>query len=871
MKKHHTFSRYIFLVLLILQSLTLIVVAGVLHALLVRSIDREYHNEINTKMAEFRYFLKDRQEQIQTRLEELSANNGIKVALMLEMADKVIDVVTSMYPAANGVTYYICNTSDVFLPAPSKEHLFLTRMSLKSRLESDQATLQLNPSGRPTLSVFIRPIVRKESFLGQAVGVYDLAVDRDWAENLQTYSNYRLFREAPEGLVDIKAGLLLPCNDQQKSNLGKSNAVIRVENFVVMALEGYPHLYWAADTMPLAEKKRQLTTNILLLCIPLLGLALTASFMIVKKVTSPLNYIAEDARQITHGASGHYLDENKIKHIEFLELAKALNKALARIQRRNEQLVQLNRELQDEIGERKQLSEALAKREKQIRTLQDNIPIGLFRTTPEGRMIYANPAGLNIFGYRNLDEIQHVDFKDLYEHQTDRRKTLDQLNEHGIIEGMRVRLRRKDGKLFWAELHIKKVTGAHPGKIYLDGTVQDISLQIEAQNEKKQLEDQLRHAQKMETIGTLAGGIAHDFNNILASITGYSELALEDSQPDTIQRENLKCVLIAAQRAADLVGQILTFARQTDTEKIAVKVHVVLEEALKLLHSTLPSTIKIEKHIRTTSAVMAAPSQLHQVIVNLCSNASHAMQSTGGVLTIELAEIELDRASLYAGHLVSGGPYVKLRISDTGHGMAPDIMERIFDPYFTTKKPGEGTGIGLSVVQGIVRAHGGFLSAESHPGKGATFNVFLPRIDNKELPRTPQASRIVGGKERILLVDDENHIVYMGQQILERLGYRVTPCSKATEAFELFKASPDQFDLVIADITMPQMTGDLLAKKITAIRPEMPIILWTGHTDRLGQIESSKSGANAIVYKPMSKSKLAKTIREVLSGHNGTQ
>jgi signal transduction histidine kinase/ActR/RegA family two-component response regulator len=435
---------------------------------------------------------------------------------------------------------------------------------------------------------------------------------------------------------------------------------------------------------------------------------------------------------------------------------------------------------------------------------------------------------------------------------------------------MRVRLRRKDCSLFWAELHIKKVTDAHQDKVCLDGMVQDISLQIEAQNEKKRLENQLRQAQKMETIGTLAGGIAHDFNNILASITGYSELVLEDSQHDTIQRENIKCVLIAARRAADLVGQILTFARQTDTEKIAVKVHVVLEEALKLLHSILPSTIKIEKHIRTTSSVMAAPSQLHQVIVNLCSNASHAMQSTGGVLTIELAELELDQASLYAGHLVSGGPYAKIRISDTGHGMAPDIMERIFDPYFTTKKPGEGTGIGLSVVQGIVREHGGFLSAASHPGKGATFNVFLPCIDNKDLPRTAQDCRIVGGNERILLVDDENNIVNMGQQILEGLGYRVTPYSKAAEAFELFKASPDQFDLVIADITMPQMTGDLLATKITAIRPDIPIILWTGYTDRLDQIVSSKSGASAIVYKPLSKSKLAETIREVLSRHNRT-
>lgn len=859
MKKPQKFGSYIFIVLIVLESLTLAVVVGVLHAMLVRSIDREFEIKTGAQRAEFRLFLKDRHEHARTRLDELSTNNGIKVALLLGMTEKATEEVVSLYPPANGATFYIRNMSGVVLPAP-KKHAFLLDFDPRGWTQHNGKT----PYTKNTAAVFLRPIVRKETRVGYAVAVYDFADDQKLFHLLTAYKNNRLLADTPSGLSDVSDGYRVTVSDAQKNMLRSGSRNLRVDDLLIMPLQAGSDLYLAADTRPLDFQKNRLLTNILLLCLPLLGLTLAASFMILKKVTLPLKTLAENARQITE-EEAHYLHENKIKHVEFLELTKAFNKALTHIQQRKEQLQQLNQSLHDEIFERKQLGEALAKSEKQLRSLQDNIPIGLFRSTLEGKLEHANPACLRINGYHSLAELLSVDANELYQDKSDRRRIIEHLNAAGAIDGWKVRMRRKDGTVFWALLSMKKVTDNHNRRIYLDGTVQDITKQIEAEKEKRELENQLRQSQKMETIGTLAGGIAHDFNNLLASIMGFSELALEDSQPDTIQQENLKCVLVAAQRAADLVGQILTFARQSDTEKTPIQLKHVLTEAIKLLRSTLPSTIRIKEEITSKSAVLAAPTQMHQVIVNLCSNASHAMQESGGVLTIGLTDVEQSVTHIDPSMPVKAGPFLKLIVADTGHGIAPEIKDRIFDPYYTTKKQGEGTGIGLSVVQGIVRSHGGFITVESDPGQGAKFNVFLPIIDRKDIPQAMTSKNVIGGNERILLVDDEAMVVQMGQQMLERLGYEVTSCINSLEAFELFEKASDQFDLVITDMTMPELTGDRLAKMITNIRPELPVILCTGYSNRLDQRTIADAGVRAILYKPLVKNELAGTIRNVLS------
>jgi nitrogen-specific signal transduction histidine kinase len=392
----------------------------------------------------------------------------------------------------------------------------------------------------------------------------------------------------------------------------------------------------------------------------------------------------------------------------------------------------------------------------------------------------------------------------------------------------------------------------------------DITDRKQAEEEKKKLEAQLQQVHKMESIGTLAGGIAHDFNNILAAVIGYTELALDDANKGTLQHENLQEVLLSGNRAKDLVQQILTFSRQADKEQKPVQVKLVLKEALKLLRASIPSTIEIEQNVQSNALIMGDSTQIHQVLMNLCTNAAHAMEDKGGLLTVNLSDVELDSEFISNYPDLKQGPYINLTVADTGHGMPSTVLEKIFDPFFTTKEKGEGTGMGLSVVHGIVHSHGGTIYAYSEPGKGSTFKVFLPIIDRRLEPEDRIEKPIPIGTERILFVDDEPAIVNMGKQILETLGYEVVAKTGSIEALELFKAQTDRFDLVITDMTMPQMTGENLARELMQIRPDIPVILCTGFSARIDEKQAMAMGIRAFVSKPILKREIAETIRKVI-------
>ncbi len=386
---------------------------------------------------------------------------------------------------------------------------------------------------------------------------------------------------------------------------------------------------------------------------------------------------------------------------------------------------------------------------------------------------------------------------------------------------------------------------------------------ISYEQEKAKLEKQVRHSQKMEAIGTLAGGVAHDFNNILYPILGYTEMALDEISEGSPARENLNEIMTAAQRARKLVEQILTFSRLDHQGRIPLKIHRAVKEALNLLRATLPATIEVVQRIdENCGPVLADPTQIQQVVMNLCTNAFHAMQDHGGTLIVGLEEIQIASEDLPGSQ--EPVTYVKLTVADTGYGMSKDVLERIFEPYFTTKKVGEGTGMGLAVVHGIIKGYDGDIQVYSEPGNGTTFNVYLPRIykDVKTDGRTPV--KIEKGDERILLVDDEDQIARMLEQMLASLGYRVRAVSDPIEALEIFENTPQAFDLVITDMTMPKITGDLLARELMKIRPEIPVILCTGFSKLIDEDRAQKIGIRRLIMKPAIKSEIAGAIREAL-------
>jgi PAS domain S-box-containing protein len=392
----------------------------------------------------------------------------------------------------------------------------------------------------------------------------------------------------------------------------------------------------------------------------------------------------------------------------------------------------------------------------------------------------------------------------------------------------------------------------------------DITRIKDLEKESLRIQAQLQQAQKMEAIGTLAGGIAHDFNNILSAVIGYTEIVLGDVAEGTSQHRNLQEVLRAGNRARDLVNQILMFSRQTEKEFKPVQINQIVIETLKLLRASLPTTIRIEPKLHSNSAVLADPTQIHQVMMNLCTNAAHAMREMGGLLKIELSDCVLDRSFVEQHPYLSAGAYIKLRVSDTGHGMEKKITHRIFDPFFTTKERGEGTGMGLAVVLGIVKNHGGTITVDSTIGEGSSFDVYLPVIEHEAGTGTRPKVIMPTGTERILFIDDEKALAELGLQILERLGYRVTTRTSSIEALELFMAQPDKFDLIITDMTMPNMTGDDLAVKMMEIRPDIPVILCTGYSERISKGKAHQIGIKELVFKPIIMSEMALTVRKVL-------
>jgi signal transduction histidine kinase/CheY-like chemotaxis protein len=383
--------------------------------------------------------------------------------------------------------------------------------------------------------------------------------------------------------------------------------------------------------------------------------------------------------------------------------------------------------------------------------------------------------------------------------------------------------------------------------------------------ERVRLEEQLRQSQKLEAIGTLAGGIAHDFNNTLFAMIGYTELAMGDIPQGSKPWQYLQEVLKAGTRAKKLVQQILAFSRKSSQERKPVQLRPLIQETLKMLRASLPTTIDIRQDISAEAGtVLADPTQLQQVLMNLCANAEHAMRETGGVLEVRADAVDIDADFASHHRDLQPGPYVRLMVRDTGHGIAPEIRERIFEPFFTTKKAGEGTGMGLAVVHGIVANHSGAITVQSTPGEGTVFTIYFPRIDETIESVTQPAEPIPHGEGCVLFVDDEDTLAQLGQIMLEHLGYHVVSKTSSIEALEAFRATPQRFDLVITDQTMPHMTGEALARELRDIRPDIPIILCTGFSHTANAERARALGIDAFCTKPFVARDLAVTVQQVL-------
>ncbi len=556
--------------------------------------------------------------------------------------------------------------------------------------------------------------------------------------------------------------------------------------------------------------------------------------LIYPSITRMLEYIGEITRKGNHEIT---LERGSI--VELNIIGSAMEKMIASINQSHFKM--------------KESEKALRESEKKYRTLFEKTSDAIFIVNIKTeKYIDANESALKLTA-RKWSELRQLTTSDITPKGSENR--IQKLDKTKDIQDLgQVTYIRPDG-----EKRVAVLIAIPLSEETVIGIARDIT-------EELILNESLKQSQKMESIGTLAGGIAHDFNNILFPIIGYTEMLFEDIPNDSPFQKSLNGIYTGALRAKDLVTQILTFSRQENREMKLLKISPIIEETLKLVRSTIPTTIKIIRDIKSDSSVVKAdPTQIHQIVINLTTNASHAMADSGGELRIGIKEVIVDRHNI-STPTMKFGSYVCLFVGDTGLGIPQNIKEKVFDPFYTTKEKGKGTGMGLSVVHGIVASLGGAIEVDSEYGVGTEFRVYLPIVETiQEQQIIKSEEKIAGGTEKILLVDDEKDILAMEKKMLERLGYQVTSCLDSLEALETFRSNPNEFDIVITDMAMPKMAGDKLSLGLVQIRPDIPVLLCTGFSETMSEKKAASMGIKGFLLKPIVMRDLNQKIREMLT------
>jgi len=847
------FSRFLIWTLIVFEAASLALVLGILYTLLSSSMEKDFRHQVEVRQVETSMALHDRISLLRSQLHDISLSNTIRVSLMLGVRNQILETMKAKYPSSNGAFFFVWEKGrSEFIPRLPKQFSPLKLKLLELEEDPIDKGIVFERMGNGHyICLFSVPIKRRTELLGRAYLIYDFSSDLAFWLHMDVYPHSNL-------LILEGNRLLNPRTGQQEALLTDSDisrADIIPGKFFV-PLKGFPGLFYCASSAPLQRGKMNLLLILLSLCVGVFFLTMLVAFIIVRRVSRPLEQISDQALEIAKNPVKPSIDEKQIRYLEFRKLVQGFNEVLKALVQAKERLKQ-------------KAEEKLRESEERYRKTFDASPYSItISRLSDSRFLEVNEAFCKMTGYSKEEVIGKTSFDlNLYISTADRNRLLDALKTDGEVTNLETQFRKKNGEVIIGLFSAR--TLQYEGHECMVALVADITERKEAEKERERLEAQLRQAQKMEAIGTLAGGIAHDFRNILQAIMGYSEILMLDLDEAGVGQEEVREIRRAAERASELTQQLLTFGRKVESKLRPVDLNHEIRQAHKLLERILPKTISIQLNLdKDIEKINADPAQIEQVLLNLAINARDAMPD-GGRLIIETGAVKLDEKYCEMHLGARPGKYALLSVTDTGQGMDKETVEHIFEPFYTTKGSGKGTGLGLAMVYGIVKSHGGYIVCYSEPRLGTSFKIYLPTLEQEAYSQHSREQLLKeqiprGQGETILVIDDDKAVLDIVKKVLSRFGYQVLTASDARSGIQTYKKGDTGIDLVILDYMMPEIDGAAALKEIHEINPDAKIVIASGYSLDSSKEEEIGRMARGFLKKPFNLDQMLGQIRRII-------
>ncbi len=831
------FSTYLVTTFVALATLSVFVILIALYGYFGKRVESEFRQKILAEKGQVEIILNNRISSISGMLKDLGSDNIIRVTVMLDGKSQLQERVFEFYPAREGVYFFVKKQGDNSVIPETYPQLSTNLIDLVQKRYPYGEVLE--DAGKKRLVWWLStPIMHQTQIMGTAHALYDMTQDLNLINSVLHTVSGDISIVKSDKLYSLTSEKTFPLNDDIRQSIAMNLELVPLgEKLILSKIYGFHNLYFQSSLEALVAEKRKVTLWIGLLSIVILAVSTLISIYLGKKMVEPLRQMTQKAIQISEGEKDLVFEDKISNYWEFNQLSQAFDYMLANLKDAEEQ--------------------------SRYKELLENVDDAVYILDLEGNVLEANEAAYSWLGY-TPKQFFELNIADIIPRE-DSCSIIDQLGK-GIQDGRPQKIivetshTKTNGELIPVEIHSRAIS--YRGRNVILNAVRDITLRIEAEKEKKLLQSQLLHSQKMEAIGTLAGGIAHDFNNLLMGIQGYISLMRLQTNPDDPSGEYIQGIENAVKNAANLTNQLLGFARKGKYALKQTCINDLVIDSTRMFTRTRKEIVTHKQLQDNIWSVRVDPGQIEQVLINLYLNAWHAMPQ-GGDLCIQTENVYL--SDHYCKPFeVPGGNYVKVSVTDTGVGIDEEIIERIFEPFFTTKDVGKGTGLGLASAYGIIKNHNGIIRVYSEKDHGTTFNIHLPSSDLEDPVDAEVNSELLKGKETILLVDDEKGTILVEKLMLEELGYTVFPASSGRQAIELYNENKAGFDLVALDMIMPEMNGKDTYDELKKIDPKVRVLLVSGYSLNKQIEELIGLGCKGYIQKPFDIVQLSQKIREVL-------